>query len=129
VRVKDLQILYETLEEDMIAKVLASRPTRIGRGARINETGEPEPEGTDPGRLNGVWGLHILKHLIKCCNGILESEYGGTAGGSVSEFEDGDNGLDNDEPTTHPNKGKGSRTKKRNQRAGEASLPGWTYKL
>ena len=83
----------------------------------------------DPGCLNGVWGLHILKYLIKCCNRILESEYGGTAGGSVSEFKDGDNGLDNDKPTMHPNKGKGSRMKKCNQCTGEASLPGWTYKL
>jgi len=109
----------------VIAKVLASRPTRTGRGARINEM--EEAEGTDPGRLNGVWELHILKHLIKCCNEVLESEDGGTAGESVSEFEDGDNGPDDDEPTTHPNKGKRNKSKNRNQRPGEASLPGWTH--
>jgi hypothetical protein len=72
-----------------------------------------------PGRFYGVWELHILKHLIKHCNGILESEDGGADGESVSEFKDSDIGPDNNEPTMHPNKGKRTRMKKRNQRPGE----------
>jgi hypothetical protein len=124
VQVQSLQVLYETLKKEVIAKILASRPTRIGRGA---EAEAAEAEGTDPGRVNGVWELHILKHLIKCCNGILESEGGGAASESESEFEDSDIGPDNDEPATHPNKGNKTRTKKRNQRRGEASLRGCAH--
>jgi len=86
-----------------------------------------EVEGTDPGCLNGVWELHILKHLIKCCNKVLESEDGGTAGESVSEFEDGDNGPDDNKLMMHPNKGKRNKFKNHNQHPGEASLPGWTH--
>jgi hypothetical protein len=127
VQVQSLQALYESLKKEVIAKVLASRPTRIGHGVRINETEPAEAEGMDPGRVNGVWELHILKHLIKCCNGILESEGGGAASESVSEFEDSDIGPDNDEPATHPNKGNRTRMKKRNQRHGEASLRGWAH--
>jgi hypothetical protein len=124
VQVQSLQVLYESLKKEVIAKILVSRPTRIGRGTEAEAV---ELEGMDPGRVNGVWELHILKHLIKCCNGILESEGGGAASESESEFEDSNIGPDNDEPATHPNKGNKTRMKKHNQCHGEASLRGCAH--
>jgi hypothetical protein len=126
VRLEDLRVMYETLEKELIAKVLASRPTRLGREARTNETGETDE--TDSSRLNGVWELYILKYLIRCCTKTLESEDEDATGESVSEFEVSD-GPDNDGSAMDSSKARRKKTMKNKQRRGEASLRGWAHQM
>jgi hypothetical protein len=100
---KDLQKLCSDQESTVVSRLLAAK-----RGP-VNDMGPASPIG--------LWELHILRHLIKCCASVIQESI--SKDGTETSEESGFESEEYDEMT---NSGGDLSMRKTNRSSGKASL-------